>query len=85
GIQQFAEQVKWNLIAAHDAIIEKCDRVALTHFANRHRREPPIYKVDDLVYLSMANLSMPKGRVRKLLPKYIGPYKVLRVDNNKST
>ncbi|KIJ50632.1 hypothetical protein M422DRAFT_245266 [Sphaerobolus stellatus SS14] len=54
GIQQFAEQAKWNLIAAHDAIIEK--HVEQMHFANRHRREPPIYKVDDLVYLSTANL-----------------------------
>ncbi|KIJ35035.1 hypothetical protein M422DRAFT_181339 [Sphaerobolus stellatus SS14] len=62
GIQQSAEQVKWNLIAAHDAIIEK--HIKQTHFANRHRREPPIYK---------------------LIPKYIGCYKVLRVDKNKST
>ncbi|KIJ53837.1 hypothetical protein M422DRAFT_154784, partial [Sphaerobolus stellatus SS14] len=68
GIQQFAEQAKWNLIAAHDAIIEK--HIEQTHFANRHRREPPIYKVDNLVYLSMVNLR---------------PYKVLKVDNNKST
>ncbi|KIJ53771.1 hypothetical protein M422DRAFT_155111, partial [Sphaerobolus stellatus SS14] len=56
------------LTAVHDAIIEKC--VEQTHFANRHRREPPIYKVDDLVYLSMTNLR---------------PYKILKVDNNKST
>ncbi|KIJ55890.1 hypothetical protein M422DRAFT_239052 [Sphaerobolus stellatus SS14] len=28
---------------------------------------------------------MPKGRACKFIPKYIGPYKVLRVDNNKST
>ncbi|KIJ36521.1 hypothetical protein M422DRAFT_261080 [Sphaerobolus stellatus SS14] len=28
---------------------------------------------------------MPKGRARKLVPKYIGPYKILKVDNNKST
>ncbi|KIJ42720.1 hypothetical protein M422DRAFT_170874 [Sphaerobolus stellatus SS14] len=68
GIQQFAEQAKWNLIATHDAIIEKC--FEQMHFANRHRREPPIYKVDDLIHLSMANLR---------------PYKVLKVDNNKST
>ncbi|KIJ33958.1 hypothetical protein M422DRAFT_263916 [Sphaerobolus stellatus SS14] len=40
------------------------------HFANRHRRESPIYKVDDLVYLSTANLR---------------PYKVFKVDNNKSS
>ncbi|KIJ42732.1 hypothetical protein M422DRAFT_170852, partial [Sphaerobolus stellatus SS14] len=56
----FAEQAKWNLRAAHDAIIKKC--VEQMHFANRHRREPPIYKVDDLIYLSMANLNMPKGQ-----------------------
>ncbi|KIJ26307.1 hypothetical protein M422DRAFT_192411, partial [Sphaerobolus stellatus SS14] len=61
-----AEQAKWNLIAAHDAIIEKC--VEQTHFANRHRREPPIYKVDDLVYLSMANLNNNKSTVGLELP-----------------
>ncbi|KIJ40444.1 hypothetical protein M422DRAFT_173855 [Sphaerobolus stellatus SS14] len=66
GIQQFTEQAKWNLIAAHDAIIEKC--IEQTHFANRHRREPPIYKVNDLIYLSTANLNNERSTVGLELP-----------------
>jgi hypothetical protein len=34
--------------------------------------------VGDLVYLSMKNLSMPKGHASKLVPKYIGPYRVTK-------
>lgn len=30
----------------------------------------------DLVYLSMKNLNLPKGRAHKLCPKFVGPYKV---------
>ena len=37
------------------------------------------YKVGDLVYLSTKNLSLPKGRVRKLAPKYLGPFTITRV------
>ena len=36
------------------------------------------------MYLSMANLSLPKGRARKLSPKYIGPYKILENYKNNS-
>ena len=30
-------------------------------------------------------LTLPKGRVRKLVPKYIGPYKVVKAHNGAST
>ena len=30
------------------------------------------------VYLSTENLALPKGQARKLMPKYIGPYKVTK-------
>ena len=50
GVRQFAEQARWNIIAAHDTIIEK--RVEQTHYANQHRSKPPTYKVADLVYLT---------------------------------
>ena len=33
----------------------------------------------DRVYLSTNNLALPKGRAKKLLPKFIGPYKVVEV------
>ena len=33
----------------------------------------------DRVYLSTKNLALPKGRAKKLLPKFIGPYKVIEM------
>ncbi|KAI0363210.1 hypothetical protein BV20DRAFT_929239, partial [Pilatotrama ljubarskyi] len=60
---------------AHDAILEV--RVSQAHQANKFRQAEPEFEVNDLVYLSTKNLSVPKGRARKLALKYIGPYKVL--------
>ena len=37
------------------------------------------------MYLSTKNLSMPKGRARKLIPKYIGPMKVVRQHTTSNT
>ena len=37
------------------------------------------------MYLSTQNLTLPKGRIRKLVPKYIGPYKVIKAYNETST
>ena len=34
GIKQFAQQALWNLIDAHDTILEH--RVAQTHYSNKH-------------------------------------------------
>ena len=34
--------------------------------------------------MSTVNLNLPKGRARKLCPKYIGPYKVLEARPEKS-
>lgn len=76
GVQEFANNVAMNLATAHDALIES--RVEQTHYANQRRRDDEKYKEGDLVYVSTENMNLPKGRVRKLLPKYIGPYKVLR-------
>src|ERR1700752_5141310 len=61
---------------AHDAIIES--RVIQTQQANKWRRpEGPIAE-GDKVYLSTENLSLPKSWTRKLMPKYIGPYRVTK-------
>jgi hypothetical protein len=74
GIKRFLNQAISNLEMAHDAIIES--RVTQTRQANKRRRpEGPIAE-GDKVYLSTENLSLPKSRTRKLMPKYIGPYKV---------
>lgn len=90
GVQQFAEQAMDNLMSAHDAIIEA--RAIQTHHANKRRRDEnhvhgddqPI-QVSDLVYLSTENLPMPKGRARKLTPRFIGPYTVIRSKPQTST
>ena len=37
------------------------------------------------MYLSTQNLTLPKGRARKLVPKYIGPYKIVKAHNEAST
>jgi hypothetical protein len=31
----------------------------------------------DLCYISTKNISFPKGYARKLVPKYIGPYRIV--------
>ena len=82
GIRAFAQQALYNVAAAHDAII--ASRVFQRHHANARRRKEPQINEGDLVYLSTKNLALPKGRVSKLLPKYIGPYKVVRAMANTS-
>ena len=83
GVQHFAEQARDNLLMAHDAILDS--RVHQTHHANKRRRDEQMVhsesqpiKEGDLLYLSTADLNLPRGRARKLVPKYIGPYKVLK-------
>lgn len=82
GVEKFAEQAKSNLLAAHDALITS--RIPQTYYANKSRQEDPPISIGDKVYLSTADLNIPKGRARKLVPKFIGPYEVLRVIAGKS-
>ena len=37
------------------------------------------------MYLSTQNLTLPKGRARKLVSNYIEPYKVVKAHNEAST
>ena len=83
GVKQFALQEKWDLMVAHDAII--ANRVQQTFHANKTRRASDLYHVGVHVYLLTQNLTLPKGRVRKLVPKYIWPYKVVKAHNEAST
>lgn len=69
GVREFAEKANTCLEKAHDAIIES--QVKQTYQANKHRRESPEYKEGSLVYLSRKNLSLPKGRAKKLLPRFV--------------
>lgn len=76
GVRQFAEKMKEAIMSAHDAIISA--RVQHTVQANR-KRLPAAFKQGDLVYLSTKNISLPKGRARKLSPKYLGPFPITKV------
>jgi len=76
GIRTFAQQALQNSAAVHDAIIASC--VVQQHYSNTRRCQEPTIKEGDLVYLATKNLSLPRGRARKLMPKYVGPYKVLQ-------
>jgi RNase H-like domain found in reverse transcriptase/Reverse transcriptase (RNA-dependent DNA polymerase)/Integrase zinc binding domain len=82
GVRNFVNQAISNLEMAHDAIIES--RVRQTHQANKKRKAETPFAVGDKVYLSTENIALPKGRARKLMPKFIGPYKVTKSHPNES-
>jgi hypothetical protein len=82
GVLQFTQQAQWTLKAADDAILEHC--IDQTFHANRKRRESKIYAVIHHIYLSTQNLTLPKGRARKLVLWYIGPYCVTEAHNEAS-
>ena len=83
GVKQFALQEKWDLMGAHDVIIANC--IQQMFHANKKRHASDLYHVGDHMYLLTQNLTLPKGRVRKLVPEYIGPYKVVKAHNEAST
>ncbi|QRW13095.1 Transposon Tf2-1 polyprotein [Ceratobasidium sp. AG-Ba] len=81
GVQVLAEQAAENIDRAFDAII--ASRVYMRGQANKKRREDdPALEVGSKAYLSTRNLSLPKGRAGKLLPKYIGPFTILSVNQD---
>lgn len=71
GVRNFAQKMKDAILTAHDAILEA--RVKQTRIANRKRKDAPFIE-GDLMYLSTKNITLPKGRARKLAPKFVGPY-----------
>ncbi len=78
GVEAFAQCTLDHLQGAHNTIIKSCiDQLTL---ANKHRwSDFPMLKLGESAYISTKNLSLPKGWVSKLLPKYIGPYEILEV------
>src|ERR1700733_7814038 len=81
GAHVFALQRKLALMVAHDSIL--ATRVKEIRTANKKRQIAPFVK-DELVYVSTKNIMFPKGLARKLIPKNIGPYKILEDLKNQS-
>jgi hypothetical protein len=82
GVTEFAVKALQNLKDAHDSIIES--RVFQTHHSNKHRMDEPLIKQGNLVYFSTKNLTLPAGHACKLVPKFIGPFPVARVNSRTS-
>jgi hypothetical protein len=83
GVKLFVQNIKDILDKTFDKLITQ--RTCQATKANKHRREGQGFKVGDLMFLSTENLSLLKGRARKLTPKCIGPYKVLEAKPSSST
>ena len=66
----------------HDMILEH--RVMQAHYSNKHQKPSVIYCENEMVYLSTKNLALPKRWVRMLMPRFLGPYKVLNAMNDSS-
>jgi hypothetical protein len=81
SVRAFAQRMKLAVMSAHNAILDA--RVKQTRAANRARRPAP-FTEQELVFISTKNISFPKGRARKLIPKYIGPYRILKDYGNNS-
>jgi hypothetical protein len=80
GVCVFAQRLKSAVMSAHDSILAA--HVKQTQIANRCRKLAP-FKEGKLVYISSKNISFPKGLAWKFVPKFIGPYLILRdFDNN---
>ena len=60
-------------------------RVQQMFHAYKKCRASNLHHVGDHVYLSTWTLTLPKGRARTLVPKYIGPYQVVKAHNEAST
>ena len=79
----FIEQRMLSQLAAQDSIIAA--KTEQSHHVNKHRKhDPPMTVGDKAVVSNESQLShLPKGR-QKLALKWVGPYKVTKVDRSKS-
>ena len=75
GVKYFVNKALQNLIEVHNAIIES--RVCQTYNTNHWYAQSDAFETGNLVYVSILDLSLPKGHASELLPKYIGLFKVL--------
>jgi hypothetical protein len=73
GVCVFVQRMKDSILTAHNAILKA--QVKQMCQANKHCQEA-LFVLGDLVYLLTKNLSLPKSQAQKLVPKYIGPFRI---------
>src|SRR6266704_4029850 len=83
GVAQIIDNIKDVLDRTYDKLTTQCERQTVQ--VNKHHWKGQDLQVGDEVLLSMTNLNLPKGWPRKLCPKFIGPYKVLKANHKTLT
>uniref|UniRef100_A0A8C6PAB7 Gypsy retrotransposon integrase-like protein 1 n=3 Tax=Nothobranchius TaxID=28779 RepID=A0A8C6PAB7_NOTFU len=78
GPAAFVRRCRRTWVDYRSRLVQNQER--FTAVANRRRSAAPDYKVGDKVWLASTDVPL-KGGLRKLLPRYIGPYSVSRVIN----
>ncbi|KNZ74391.1 hypothetical protein J132_06961 [Termitomyces sp. J132] len=68
-------------MVGHDSVLAA--QVKQTRLAN-HKHKSVSFIEGDLVYVSMKNLTYPKGLACKLIPKFMGPHSILADYGNQS-
>ena len=72
SVKVYVQRMKLALTMAHDALLTA--RVKQTVQANKWRCTCPF--VVGNFHISTKNISFPKGTSQKLVPKFVGPYKI---------
>lgn len=80
-MQRHVSEAQDNLLAA---------KITQAHYANEYRADDPQYKVGDKVWLNTANrrrdyVMKGSGRVAKFMPRYDGPYKIVKAHPDTSS
>ena len=83
GVKHFVENINDVLDKTFDKLLTQRTRQAVE--SNKHRREGQTFKEGDWILLSSKNINLRKGQSRKLFPKSLGPYQIVRAHPETST
>ncbi|GAA5921510.1 hypothetical protein JCM5296_007026, partial [Sporobolomyces johnsonii] len=83
-VDSFTVRARLNALRATDAII--ASRVAMVYEANKHRRDDGgRFVVGGKAYISTSGMRLPAGVASKFVPRFIGPYPIIKADEATST
>ena len=81
GVQVFAPHLKSAIMAAHNCILAAY--IKQIRNANWKWEIVP-FKEGEFIYVSTKDMTFPKGLAHKLIPKFVGPYLLLKDFGNHS-
>ncbi|KAJ3473251.1 hypothetical protein NLI96_g13076 [Meripilus lineatus] len=76
-IHSVTQILRWMTKANQSDWVEKLPMVEFTMNSTQGGHDRPLLEAGGSAYLLTKNLNLPKGRAHKLLPKFLGPYKIL--------